>query len=339
MLLGHNRRLFLGSCCCLGTMSNKDLSDQPCTVVSYCKERQRWAVKLWHPRFHGKHVLVTEAKLIFDSYVAERERFPQIPDRLVVSAGGEYGNVLCCSADMDDGDIVFEESPFMVATNSGQLFNSRWNLYYRTLQDQGPEAPAIAAFNELADGGVVDDYIPYANNLLKDIISNSGDKDTFDEAPQAKALLDKESKRIAAVFARWQTNGHELRPRGCGDPEGQSALYRFASKMNHSCEPNCRRTVSEDTGKITARACRSIQKGEPLTIDYTGGDPDFQVLPVEARREWLCQRGFVCKCSRCIVENGEGVRATILQAEASRMLGEGKSFDEEVKDSVLESRG
>merc|ERR1711879_41577 len=100
------------------------------------------------------------------------------------------------------------------------------------------------------------------------IVSKAGGEQML-QSPELKPKVDAEVRRIAIVLAKWQTNGHSFGKRAddCAD---WSALYHFGSKMLHSCEPNCERSVCPDTGRLIVSASRAIGKGEHLTIDYMG---------------------------------------------------------------------
>lgn len=302
MIRGCAKRFFSGSKCFLGKMASEDLSNEACIVKSYFEDTQRWAVALLHPRFEGKVVLVREEKLKFDCYAADYEFDPPppLPSYLFVHDFGDCGHALCCNEDVDEGTLLLDESPLMVVRDTGDAVNSRWNVYFSAMHREGPESPIIMAFNELADGDVIDEYIPDATNIFKEIVTKAGGDEMFNR-PDFKAKVDAEAKRIATVLARWQTNGQSFRPQGCDDRDGQSALYRFGSKMLHSCEANCKRIVSEDSGKLVVRSKCAIRQGEQLTIDFMGGALDS--FSVDERRLQLRKRGFVCQCSQCFGES------------------------------------
>eukprot|EP00747_Dinoflagellata_sp_TGD_P170705 gnl/TRDRNA2_/TRDRNA2_202956_c0_seq1.p1 gnl/TRDRNA2_/TRDRNA2_202956_c0~~gnl/TRDRNA2_/TRDRNA2_202956_c0_seq1.p1 ORF type:complete len:304 (+),score=28.18 gnl/TRDRNA2_/TRDRNA2_202956_c0_seq1:123-1034(+) len=299
MICGQEQCFFPESKCFLGKMSAMDLSDESCVIKQYVTEKQRWEVQLMHPRFNGRHVLVNDSKLIFDYFVAPPDLFSFSPEHIFVADTGACGKGLYCSKNVDRGGVVFEEKPFMVVRNDGDAFMSRWNLYCRALREHGPHSPIIHAFNELADGGVVDEYVTCAAKMVQELSQNSRGTD------MPNTNVDKIFGKIgviAIVLARWQTNGDSFRPTG---REGQSAIWRFASKMNHSCEANCTREVSRESGCVVVRAARDIHRGDPLTSDYMGGDAAFHGLPVEGRRQRLKARGFTCACSRCARESEE----------------------------------
>merc|ERR1719356_1185369 len=104
--------------------------------------------------------------------------------------------------------------------------------------------------------------------------------------------------------------GHDINMNSAGSNESISALFRFASKMLHSCEPNCEITVDPRQGILTARAKRRIKAGDLITNSYAGNTPDFMNKNFEDRRKKLNkERGFKCICTRCIREEKDHAQA------------------------------
>eukprot|EP00928_Gymnodinium_smaydae_P075086 TRINITY_DN58102_c0_g1_i1.p1 TRINITY_DN58102_c0_g1~~TRINITY_DN58102_c0_g1_i1.p1 ORF type:complete len:239 (+),score=34.35 TRINITY_DN58102_c0_g1_i1:29-718(+) len=185
-----------------------------------------------------------------------------------------------------------------------------WNLHTRVLREQGQQSFPATTFEELSDGGMVEACMPAARELLRAMSEKHGQPEDvirqLFETPEGRAQMDADVRVVAAVLARWETNGHAIRPLSEGGEQGPSALYRFSSRLLHSCDANCVRVVLQDTAEIRIFAARSIRKGEILSIDYMGGDPEFHALSVQGRREKLLrQRGFFCACSRCERESAD----------------------------------
>lgn len=310
MLRGAGKSFFPESKAYLGQLSNADFADQPCVVKRYLEEKQRWAVQLLHPRFQGKQILVSEEKLLFDGYAAPPEHQVPLPEHLYEAPAEGCGLALYTSKAMAEGAVVLEESPFMVVNNSGSPVESRWNLYTRTVAEQGASSPVIRALEELSDGGLADRLLPEAAALFRVMVEKSSKppevKQMMIGSDEAQELRDGQAARIAGVLARWQANGHAFRPRGEETKEGHSALYRRFSRLLHSCEPNCCRSLCAETGRITVQALRPLRPGEPLAIDYEAKDPNFLQLPLAERRARLLERGFTCACARCLRETAGG---------------------------------
>lgn len=78
-----------------------------------------------------------------------------------------------------------------------------------------------------------------------------------------------------------------------------TAFYPLQSCMNHSCCPSAKAFKREEDkdGQAAILACRSIKKGEEVTISYIDED-----LELKERRALLADYGFNCKCPRCMEE-------------------------------------
>lgn len=72
-------------------------------------------------------------------------------------------------------------------------------------------------------------------------------------------------------------------------------LYSEASKLNHSCSPNCEWVVGQDNS-LSVMATRKISPREELTISYVQASK----VDAKTRREKLLSFGFYCKCELCI---------------------------------------
>ena len=78
--------------------------------------------------------------------------------------------------------------------------------------------------------------------------------------------------------------------------DGRKYIYLFASKLNHSCNPNCRWNIVN--GIITIRTIRPVFRGEELTHSYY---PECLIINnVEQRRHIIEKNGrFLCNCDLC----------------------------------------
>ncbi|KAG5604050.1 hypothetical protein H5410_025542 [Solanum commersonii] len=91
-------------------------------------------------------------------------------------------------------------------------------------------------------------------------------------------------------------------------------LWILSSFINHSCDPNVRRSHIGD--HVMIHACRDIKAGEELTFAY------FDVFtPFRDREEKAKNWGFVCKCKRCNLEKGVSSNQEMMEIEM--FLGKG----------------
>ena len=78
--------------------------------------------------------------------------------------------------------------------------------------------------------------------------------------------------------------------------DNQPSILFFSTKMNHSCESNCR--YYRDNDRMVFETKRDIQAGEELFDSYITCD-----VPREERQKTLKDRyGFDCGCTRCVRE-------------------------------------
>jgi len=306
MLCGKDKRFFPGSYARLGELKNPKYRNERCVVEKYVKEKDRWIVKLWTPAFNGEKILVSEANILFECYAIPDKDVSVLPTHLHVTSS-DIGEVLICKSDWEAGAIIFEEPPLMIVANMGgdSGFEARWQLYWALENDRGPSCAVLQAFGQLTNGGskFVEEYMVDGRSLFKKVVGASKSPQEVEQFCAAMPdFVEEEALRIATVLSRWQSNSHDFAALIGVD---QSGLFRFASKMNHSCECNCKLQVDSDTGACIVRASRKIKAGEQLTGDYMGGDPSFHALGVEGRRARLSRRGFVCGCTRCEREESE----------------------------------
>lgn len=66
-----------------------------------------------------------------------------------------------------------------------------------------------------------------------------------------------------------------------------SVRENLARYVNHACRPNCEAEADLDEQRIRFYACRSIEPGEELTIDYGEEYVETYITP------------YGCKCASC----------------------------------------
>jgi hypothetical protein len=298
-----------GSYAVFGQLSTPEYSEARCIIQSFNAVKSRWIVKLWDPRFNGKQILVREENINFDSYATPCDKLAPLPGhlRIAPSTAGGQGSGLFCLADWEPEMTIFEEKPFMIVANGGdsaRFFQARWRLHHQVECDRGPSSPVLSAFHDLSDGGApfVRDHWNEATSMYKQTLEAPGEsKDENQHSPESKSSANDQIMRIASVYARWQANSHDY----AVTQLDRSVLYRYVSRMQHSCDPNCSMQVDSDSGDVMVWANRRIEAGEELTNSYMGEQSGFHELDVHERREQLMVRGFVCACKRCVREGGE----------------------------------
>jgi hypothetical protein len=79
------------------------------------------------------------------------------------------------------------------------------------------------------------------------------------------------------------------------------SVYKYASRINHSCTPNCNQSPTDD--EMRFHAVRDIKAGEELSVYYV--DPE---LPQQNRQRKLDDYDFLCKCAACDLTTVDGMR-------------------------------
>ncbi|KAF2628500.1 SET domain-containing protein [Macroventuria anomochaeta] len=96
----------------------------------------------------------------------------------------------------------------------------------------------------------------------------------------------------ATLISIFQTNCMEM---GAG-----AAVFPYAVRFNHSCNPNACFSWNAAIGKETIHTMRDIKEGEEVTISYVDMEHDKRLRAWELRHY-----GFVCDCPACGDEDDE----------------------------------
>ncbi|KAF2721589.1 SET domain-containing protein [Polychaeton citri CBS 116435] len=102
----------------------------------------------------------------------------------------------------------------------------------------------------------------------------------------------------ARLFAIWKTNCISI---DINDSalDGESGLFPFFSRINHSCDPNSDGHLDDCTKELNMFTTRDIQAGEEITHTY------INLAKYKTKRQRAKQLKnwcFVCTCERCRVE-------------------------------------
>lgn len=74
---------------------------------------------------------------------------------------------------------------------------------------------------------------------------------------------------------------------------GVDGLFKFMSRVNHSCHPNCE--LTEDFKLV---AIKKIKKGDEITYHYFQALSDTEEIAVDKNILYYLH-GFLCRCSSC----------------------------------------
>ena len=80
------------------------------------------------------------------------------------------------------------------------------------------------------------------------------------------------------------------------DAPPTAAVFRVASRFNHSCSPNAHISWNARAQRITVHALRRLAAGDEVRVDYRGDDGEGRA---ERQAALLKDFGFACRCSLC----------------------------------------
>eukprot|EP00755_Sulcionema_specki_P022607 Sspe_Gene.13928::Locus_4804_Transcript_1_1_Confidence_1.000_Length_1355::g.13928::m.13928/K09553/STIP1; stress-induced-phosphoprotein 1 len=117
-------------------------------------------------------------------------------------------------------------------------------------------------------------------------------------AEQAPDIYSNDPYDVARLVLAVKTNSHhcvELDAEG----EERPGIFKIASKLAHSCEPNAVYHLSPHTKRVSFTACRAVTAGEVLSFSYRG-ELDFLAMSTWRRQHELLDKFyFWCGCTRC----------------------------------------
>lgn len=133
-----------------------------------------------------------------------------------------------------------------------------------------------------------------------------GRLEAYEDLLQKYIYLDLESRRWfqilydryaedgnSTIQGRWFTNCIPI-------PRARFGVFKYTSRVNHSCSPNAAWQWNEQTGQLEGTTLRSVRHGEEITAGYYFGVKYENIL--RRRQRLLYIFGFVCQCERCINE-------------------------------------
>ena len=115
------------------------------------------------------------------------------------------------------------------------------------------------------------------------------------------------------AYGIWLSNAYPTE-----DAPESAAVFRVASRLNHSCAPCAHAHYNLRSHRMTLHGLIRIRAGEEVTVAYMGGVFDVR----EARRRELKRDfGFICCCALCSLRD-EALAASEARQVRIRNLGE-----------------
>mmetsp|Transcript_108749 Transcript_108749/g.318162 ORF Transcript_108749/g.318162 Transcript_108749/m.318162 type:complete len:410 (+) Transcript_108749:42-1271(+) len=303
---GVRARLPSGSVVYLeGFEAGSELAGEPCTVRSFDGERQKWRVRMLHPRFHGAEAFVEEQRLSF-GYCILPEHASLRDDHCMLRdapSQGACGRGLQIAESVKKGQVLFEESPFLMALDDTNEMCRAHFMMSTCAKSEKSMQEALDVFEDLSTGS----FSGKALQQMKRLAGSVVDAAVQGDGPSGKDFdfHEREAARMSVVLRRWEANRFCI-DNGLG--QRTYVLYRTVTRLNHSCNPTATSgseftsfrsgTLSPGDGRCIVRAARDLQPGDPLCHNY--GPQELLTWPVAKRRTYLWKHnGFMCKCERC----------------------------------------
>lgn len=221
------------------------------------------------------------------------------------------GMGMFATRDIEAGELILQELPLV-------RLPSQWGL--RDLRTALQEKPWVEEhFNALyswSESTALRTFWSNIQQMVRDGI-------ILGEAERDKLI------RQGLVFK--SNDFHMEDSRAADNYPGTVAVFRWASRFNHSCDPNMRYSLCWSPGFFTSRAKRDIKAGEEITINYCS-----ILWPVRKRQCVLLEGwGFMCRCSAC-TEDGTRLDEARDQRESLRNMEVGDEVTGPEADSVFD---
>eukprot|EP00923_Selenidium_pygospionis_P020981 GHVN01036200.1.p1 GENE.GHVN01036200.1~~GHVN01036200.1.p1 ORF type:complete len:556 (-),score=132.48 GHVN01036200.1:555-2222(-) len=212
----------------------------------------------------------------------------KIEEKVLVRETVDKGRCLHSKIDLKPGEIIFVESPVMVAIPSVDplLWTQLSALHEEVAMDLPPiwHLAALCSLTKLPDKKmqiIADKWVP------------DDEKDVSEDVIRVLAHtgLNVDPKSYERFLQAWRFNsfGHHTETDGL-------VLYDRISMMAHDCNSSACWHYGEGDAFVL-RARQFISEGDELTISYIGDEDLFKSTPI--RREKLSGWQFICHCSRC----------------------------------------
>ena len=116
------------------------------------------------------------------------------------------------------------------------------------------------------------------------------------------------------VYGIWLSNALPTE-----DEPATAAVFRIASRLNHSCRPNAHIAWQSQRKRMVLHAVVAIPKGSEVCIDYRGGG-DGETRD-ERRSGLQSDFGFVCTCALCSLTGSAQRESDRRQARIAELFG------------------
>lgn len=224
---------------------------------------------------------------------------PRIP-KYVIRQSSDRGIGMFAMKDLRTGELICSEpillesektTPIEIYAQYHQLCEggSYGARQYRGLSHVG-HLPPLPSGTKVPD---LDDEIRQNQVTRLDAYLNSLERANKRRVPPFTYMIRDTASRVVAIF-----ENNCFRIRNKNDTAEAWAVFMKASRLNHSCVPNCYASWNKSLVNLCVYAIREITKGEELTIAYDTEEHFFDCF--EERHSRLQMKyGFNCSCTAC----------------------------------------
>jgi hypothetical protein len=199
----------------------------------------------------------------------------------VIDVGGR--RTMVATQDLLPGAVVFQEHALMLLTHAEvqRCVGRTKPKFERYLAVYDLFNKKLSAKQQFAFQSLAKPIYPHFEVSLRSIANQ-----TFKD--DGKARFSEEETKLYMKLVCIERNCSFNGPAG-------DATIESATRMTHSCSPNCYLDIVEDY--CTCRVIMPVKAGEPLTIEYK---PSVQTLSTADRRHHYIEfKDFTCHCPRC----------------------------------------
>lgn len=311
MLHSSGARFHAGTVVCLSEVQHEAYTDELAEIQRYNVDRRKWLVRLRHPRFKGKQILVNESGFNILYCVLPHNVTADGIRQHVPVARQEHslsGRCLAIAGACLSGHPIFEEAPFFLSTSGVEaMWHARWHAYVAMYEGSRADAAmgsALSAFEELTCGSEKKALDFGVKDAAEEVARMSGYHETLGDAPAVRDVVEK----ITGALLKVKANQCEFDD---GSRFQAGALYRQISLLNHSCCPTVvlepqwstldAGATSPSDGWVVVRAEHDLRPGDALCFNY--GPVEILSWPYTRRQEYILDElGFSCVCLRCAGE-------------------------------------
>ncbi|QBZ65769.1 hypothetical protein PoMZ_12732 [Pyricularia oryzae] len=215
---------------------------------------------------------------------------------------GKGKGLFASASGVRQGDRIIAEAPILTVDLARfRLPPAELELHLEE-KLQSLEADKRADFMSLSTNGA-DENNPLSSRFLTNALGTDEDDDD-----------DRQGRRQRQ--RRWQQQQQQQENHQNPHRKAVPAVFRNASRLNHSCVPNCHFSWDRVTRTCLVHAITDVSPGDELTVAYDSRGT------AQTTAEMETTMGFRCACPRCSLPSDEVARSNERRRELNAILAE-----------------